>query len=496
MAQDVFQIAVMGDFSGHPRSAAAPDRDTWRPIRIDRDEFDSVMGKLDVRTGHLFSGPDGEEVAVTLERFADLHPDQLLQTVPLFGQLRQLRHQLQQRETFADTVEAMRVWSADSKLDRGGSPASPQRHEEPPAKSGAIDPRSVLEAAVDASSHADTRSPVGGDMLVWRRLVEEVARPFSQPKIHVAQQQMIAAVDEAMGVAMREILQQRAFRGLESTWRALHFLLFRADTSSQLKFFLVDVAREELRTDVCCGAWSQSRLHRLLVEDAVGTSGGTPWSLLIGNYTVGPTAADVEFVQRLGELAHHAGAPWIMSAEDAAVGWTGGKSSMGQHPSQLADAKAALWWQLRSAPHAHHVGLVWPRFLLRLPYGRSAATTKTFAFEELGEEPRTTDYLWGNGAFLVGLLIAQSFSRSGSNFRLGEVSTVDRLPLHVDERDGETRVQPCGEVLLSDEAAERVIERGVMPLVSVRDQDMVGVPRFTSTALDGAPLMGRWNPLP
>ena len=50
MAQDIFQIAVLGDFSGHPHSAATPDRDTWRPIRIDRDEFDSVMGKLDVRS--------------------------------------------------------------------------------------------------------------------------------------------------------------------------------------------------------------------------------------------------------------------------------------------------------------------------------------------------------------------------------------------------------------------------------------------------------------
>ena len=192
--------------------------------------------------GHLFSGPDREEVAVTLKRFADLHPDQLLQTVPLFRQLRQLRHQLQQRETFADTVEAMRVWSSDSKLDRGGSPASPQRPEEPPAKSGVIDPRSVLEAAVDASSHADTGLPVGDDMLVWRRLVEEVARPFSQPNIQAAQQQMIAAVDEAMGVAMRAILHHRAFRELESAWRALHFLLFRADTSSQLRVFLIDVA--------------------------------------------------------------------------------------------------------------------------------------------------------------------------------------------------------------------------------------------------------------
>lgn len=496
MAQDVFQIAVLGDFSGHPHSAAAVDRDPWRPIRIDRDEFDSVMGKLEVRSGRLFRGPAGEEVAVTLKRLADLHPDQLLQAVPLFGQLRQLRHQLQQRETFADAVEAMRVWSADSKLDRGGSPASPQLPEGPPAKSGAIDPRSVLEAAVDASSHADTGLPVGDDMLVWKRLVAEVARPFSQPNIQAAQQQMIAAVDEAMGVAMRAILHQRAFRELESTWRALHFLLFRAETSSQLRVFLVDVTREELRADVGCGAWSQSRLHRLLVEDAVGTAGGAPWSLLVGNFAVGPTPEDVEFVQRLGELAHDAGAPWIMSAADATVGWTGDKSSKGQHSIELADAQAALWRQLRRTTHARHVGLVWPRFLLRLPYGRSAATTKTFAFEELGVEPRTADYLWGNGAFLVGLLIAQSWMRSGSDFQLGEVSTVDRLPLHVYERDGESRAQPCGEVLLSDTAAERVIEQGVMPLVSVRDQDEVSVPRFTSLALDGAPLAGRWNALP
>jgi type VI secretion system protein ImpC len=77
--------------------------------------------------------------------------------------------------------------------------------------------------------------------------------------------------------------------------------------------------------------------------------------------------------------------------------------------------------------------------------------------------------------------------------RPGEAKEIEGLPLHVYRSQGESRVKPCAEVSLTERAAERMMERGVMPLVSYRDSDTVRVARFQSIADPPAALSGRWD---
>jgi type VI secretion system protein ImpC len=58
---------------------------------------------------------------------------------------------------------------------------------------------------------------------------------------------------------------------------------------------------------------------------------------------------------------------------------------------------------------------------------------------------------------------------------------------------GETRIQPCAEVLLTEHAAERILAQGIMPLLSFRDRDKVRLARFQSLADPPAALQGRWS---
>ena len=53
---------------------------------------------------------------------------------------------------------------------------------------------------------------------------------------------------------------------------------------------------------------------------------------------------------------------------------------------------------------------------------------------------------------------------------------------------------PCAEVVLSDRAAEIILDGGLMPVLSLRDQDVVRLARFQSIADPLAPLAGRWHP--
>ncbi|HZI40831.1 MAG TPA: hypothetical protein VFD67_03990, partial [Gemmatimonadaceae bacterium] len=59
--------------------------------------------------------------------------------------------------------------------------------------------------------------------------------------------------------------------------------------------------------------------------------------------------------------------------------------------------------------------------------------------------------------------------------------------------DGETVATPCAEVLLTERAAERLLDRGLSPLLSVRDSDAVILPRLQSIAEPLARLSGRWR---
>jgi type VI secretion system protein ImpC len=67
------------------------------------------------------------------------------------------------------------------------------------------------------------------------------------------------------------------------------------------------------------------------------------------------------------------------------------------------------------------------------------------------------------------------------------------LPLHVYHTGVETVATPCAEAVLTERAAERLLERGLSPLLSVRDSDAVMLPRLQSIAEPLARLSGRWG---
>jgi hypothetical protein len=65
--------------------------------------------------------------------------------------------------------------------------------------------------------------------------------------------------------------------------------------------------------------------------------------------------------------------------------------------------------------------------------------------------------------------------------------------LHAYVDCGSPEVKPCAEVLLTLQAAERMIAQGLMPLLTMKGTDTVRVGMFQSIADPPAPLEGRWR---
>jgi type VI secretion system protein ImpC len=130
-----------------------------------------------------------------------------------------------------------------------------------------------------------------------------------------------------------------------------------------------------------------------------------------------------------------------------------------------------------------------PRFLLRQPYGKSSDPIESFAFEEMATVPEHESYLWGNPAFLCGLLLADAFAAEGSDAEGyhggGEVGG---LPVHHFTAEGETQVKPCAEAWLGERAAAAILRHGIMPVLSVRGRDAVQLLTLQSLSNPPRPL--------
>jgi type VI secretion system protein ImpC len=124
--------------------------------------------------------------------------------------------------------------------------------------------------------------------------------------------------------------------------------------------------------------------------------------------------------------------------------------------------------------------------------GKDTSPVESFDFEEFPESPVHEDYLWGNPAFSVAFMLAQSFSESGWEKRPAETLDLDGLPLHAWRQNGNSEVKPCAEVLLTEDTIDQILAAGLMPLVSLKGRDGVRLARFQSIADPPTALFGRW----
>ena len=270
----------------------------------------------------------------------------------------------------------------------------------------------------------------------------------------------------------------------------------RVETSERLKLYLLDVSKAEMAADLAAAEDLRSTgVYKLLVEQTVGTPGAEPWALLAANYTFEPTRQDVELLERLAKIAHAAGAPFLAAASPRVLGCESAAEL--PHPREWkppADPEEAqAWGGLRKLPETSYVGLALPRFLLRLPYGKETDAAELFDFEEMPLPPVHEDYLWGNPAFACASLLAQAFSEEGWHMHPGTIREIHGLALHTYQENEESCVTSCAEVLLTEDAAEKILDQGLMPLASLKGRDAVRLIRFQSIADPPQALAGRWS---
>lgn len=468
-----FRIAVLGDFSGRANAGVLETGDVLagrKPHKADVDTLEKLLTRL---SPSVTVQLDGEQTVLSapIRSMDDFHPDQLVENLPIFSELLDLRRNLQSRTGFERAARQVLSWSGETALP-------PVRARRGRGTAIATD-RKFSDFARLTGRKASQATPA-------EELIRRIVGPFVVPARDSRQDALVARVDAALSDTMRRVLHHPDFQTAEALWRGVEFLVRRIETDARLQIVLYDISAEELAADLAAAdQLDRSALYSLLVEQPALDAQQGPLSLIAGLYQFEATPPHADLLGRIAQLAGAAGAPFV-----AAIGPDALKTPRHDwHPLTRQS-----WEALSALPAAAYLGLATPRFLLRMPYGKRTDPIDAFAFEEFTREGGLSGMLWGNPALLAANLLAETWQREGKAMKPGSIATVDDMPVYVyQDTDGEQIALPCTERLFTERNAVQVANCGVMPVLSLRGRPEVRLGGFMSLA--GRPLAGRWAPV-
>jgi type VI secretion system protein ImpC len=349
-------------------------------------------------------------------------------------------------------------------------------------KKGAAAPAAAGGSLLDEIMSQTKMSPKDEGYAVARKGVEAFVAELLSPrrKVEKADKQavdmMISEIDQRLSRQVNEILHHEMFQRLESAWRGLKLVVDRTNFREGCKLELLNVSKDDLRADFeDAPDITKSGLYKIVYTGEYGQFGGEPYAAMVANYDFAPGPQDMALLSKCASVATMSHAPFIAAASPKFFGVDSFTAlpNLKDLKSILEGPQYAKWQSFRDSEDARSVGLTAPRFLLRLPYGKSTMPVKAFDFDE-DVAGSHNSYLWGNTAFAFATRLTDSFAkyRWCPNI-IGPQSggAVEDLPLHQFEAMGEIQTKIPTEVLISERREYELSEEGFIGLAMRKGSD-------------------------
>lgn len=477
-----FHILCLGNWSGNTESEI--ELNERRPMMIDRDNFDDVIRKIRPSLTLDFDGAN--VLSLSFTELDDFHPDNIFRQIPFFENLRDLRRRLKNPDTFNQAANEVRSWfMQEAAIEPQGEVNNETIHSD-----------NLLDAILSGkSADASAVKRKATESTELSSFISDIIKPHIIQLDFAEQSNLLSALDEVASDLMRKILHHKDFLSLESAWRGLYFLVRRTDTDTDLKIYLLDISKDELLDNLkSVNSLSDSVFFQWTVGESVETTIGEPWAVVCGNYCFSPNIDDIAALMRISQIGKASNTPFISHIRPDILG----VNSLVNNPSSKdwniseSSNEWKLWNTLRATKESEYLGLAMPRFLARLPYGRDTDPSEVFSFEEFNDLPQHDNYVWCNPAFACSYLLAKSFRKNGWEMAENIAREIDGLPMHIFKEDGETKTKPCAEIPMTEAGVQRMIDTGIIPLVSFRDSDKIRIASFQSICLSEERIRGRW----
>lgn len=478
-----FRILILGDWSGDVQKKEVSERSL---IEIDRDNFDSVINRFQTKLELDLSSDENQILSLEFSELDDFHPDNLFRQVPLFADLRDLRRRLLNPSTFNSAAREVRGW-----LSENQPIVTPEISSEPKT----VNSEDLLDQILSGKSENVKLEATHSAELSG--LLKDLVRPYLLGFDENEQKSLVSIVDKATSSLMRKILHHPKFQKLESAWRSLYFLIRNTETNSFLKIYILDISKDELSVKLKqTNNLTDSDVFQKIVVDADKMFDGEYWAAIFGTYDFHPNVDDIAVLIRLSKICKAIQSPFVSNISPELLGI----DSLFHKPHHTEwdfsedSSIGKLWTTLRLMPESEFLGITINKFLTRLPFGSETDEIESFSFEEFEESPIHEKYVWGNTCFICALLLARSFTKYEWNMANNLEQDIEKLPIHIYKEGSETITKPCAEIALTQTACEKLMEFGLMPLISFRNTDRVKLARFQSVTNPVTALAGRWKP--
>src|SRR5688572_916340 len=288
----------------------------------------------------------------------------------------------------------------------------------------------------------------------------------------------IAEIDKKISAQLNEIMHTPEFQKLEGSWRGLFYLVDKTETSTTLKIRVLNTSKRDLLKDLeKASEFDQSGLFKKIYESEYGIFGGEPYGVMIGDYEFSNHPEDMALLERVGQVAAAAHAPFISAADPQLFGLDSFTEIDAKRDlAKIFDSvEYAKWKSFRESEDSRYVGLCLPHTLMRLPYGDKTRRTEGFRYEEDVDGRDHKKYLWGNAAYAMGARITDSFAKCGWLASIRGVQgggLVEGLPTHTFHTDeGDIALKCPTEVAITDRREKEFSDLGFIPLVHCKGRD-------------------------
>jgi type VI secretion system protein ImpC len=280
---------------------------------------------------------------------------------------------------------------------------------------------------------------------------------------------MIAGLDGEISAQLDDVLHHPAFQHLESSWRGLRLLVDRTDFRRNTRLEVLDVSKDALRESFeDASELYQAGLYKRVYSGAYDQPGADPYGAMISTYEFDNSAQDLALLQQLSRVAAATHCPFVGSVGPRFFG----KRSW-EEWRQVPDLKAYMesaeyvkWRAFRDTEDSRYVGLAFPRFLLRQPYGPDGIPVKSFNYTE-GVGAGEDRFLWGNASFAFAGNLVRAFKESGWCVQIRGPEAggkVDGLPVHLYDAGRGKEMKPATEILLDETLEFNCADLGFMAL--------------------------------
>jgi type VI secretion system protein ImpC len=362
-----------------------------------------------------------------------------------------------------------------------------KREAEKQAAAAPAAPAAVTAAAPSLLDQIVSEGRVGRDATAreWgRSLVSEFVKQVLDgqmtvsPDLEAMINQRIAQIDHLLSLQLNEILHNPKFQKLEATWRGIRYLLENSETGVNLKLKVFNSTKKEILRDLQrVPEFDQSQMFKKVYEQEFGVFGGEPFACLLGDYEFGRGPEDIEFLERMSQVAAAAHAPFMAAAGPDLLNLE--SYTQLDAPRDLAKifdtTEYARWKGFRLSEDSRYVCLTLPHVLMRVPYGNATKAVDGFHYEEGVTGDDHSKYLWGNASYALGARITNAFARYGWCAAIRGVEgggLVDSLPSHVFTTEhGDVALKCPTETIITDRREKELADLGFAPLVHCKGTD-------------------------